>query len=215
MASAAVQQASSHSTTFEPLQVNGTRSRGRDVQTTLNYYKPNEDGSPPEPAYVGKPQSYERPTYPLNVTVHDISPEVEKYKLDKQGFEIYSHESTEKEFIDDDKIKAEYYPETEQLLKDAYVPRSFSLTIGLLAHIARVRLASSSSTTLSAVRMTTSVHQAHHSADRCNACISTSPTTLPAVGSPFTCQRTLTSSSRLATRSSTSGDRSSASSKIL
>jgi hypothetical protein len=28
------------------------------------------------------------------------------------------HESKDKEFLDDEKIKAEYYPEVEQLLKD-------------------------------------------------------------------------------------------------
>lgn len=42
-----------------------------------------------------------------------------RYTLDSHGFQIYTHESKEKDFLDDDKIKAEYYPETEQLLKDA------------------------------------------------------------------------------------------------
>jgi hypothetical protein len=28
------------------------------------------------------------------------------------------HESKEKDFVDEEKIKAEYYPEVEQLLKD-------------------------------------------------------------------------------------------------
>ena len=53
------------------------------------------------------------------VTVHDISGEEDRYALDSHGFQIYRHESQEKEFNDDDKIKAEYWPETEQLLKDA------------------------------------------------------------------------------------------------
>lgn len=51
----------------------------------------------------------------------DISGEESKYTLDSHGFQIYRHESKEKEFVDDEKIKAEYYPEVEHLLKDAYV----------------------------------------------------------------------------------------------
>ena len=42
-----------------------------------------------------------------------------RYTLDSHGFQIYPHTSKEKDFVDDEKIKAEYYPETEQLLKDA------------------------------------------------------------------------------------------------
>jgi len=52
-------------------------------------------------------------------TVHDISGNEDKYTLDSHGFQIYKHASHEKDFLDDEKIKAEYYPETEQLLKDA------------------------------------------------------------------------------------------------
>ncbi|KAH8691380.1 hypothetical protein BGW36DRAFT_363712 [Talaromyces proteolyticus] len=93
--------------------------RKHNVQTTLNYYKANADGSPPHPTYVGKPETYERPTEPLDVTVNDISGNELDYTLDGNGFQIYYHESKEKEFVDDEKIKREYYPETEQLLKDA------------------------------------------------------------------------------------------------
>ena len=89
------------------------------VQTTLNYYKPNEDGSPPAPSYVGKPETYERPFERRSVIVTDVSGNEDKYTLDGTGFQIYNHASLEKDFLDDEKIKREYYPETEQLLKDA------------------------------------------------------------------------------------------------
>jgi hypothetical protein len=89
------------------------------VQTTLNYHRDNEDGSPPHATYVGKPETYERPTEPVAVTITDISGNELDYTLDKNGFQIYYHESKEKDFLDDEKIKREYYPETEQLLKDA------------------------------------------------------------------------------------------------
>jgi hypothetical protein len=65
------------------------------------------------------PETYNRPSVQQNVVVKDISGEESKYSLDSHGFQIYRHESKEKEFRDDEKIKAEYYPETEQLLKDS------------------------------------------------------------------------------------------------
>ncbi|KAJ5752213.1 hypothetical protein N7520_009130 [Penicillium odoratum] len=89
------------------------------VQTTLNYLKENEDGSPPFPTYVNKPETYERESVPLPTTIHDVSGHELDYSLDGQGFQFYYHESKEKTFLDDEKIKREYYPETEQLLKDA------------------------------------------------------------------------------------------------
>ncbi|OAL36854.1 hypothetical protein AYO20_03910 [Fonsecaea nubica] len=124
MASAAVQQPGGHSTSFEPLtaQLKSTsvpQQEKHHVHTQLNYHKDSEDGSPPPPTYVGKPETYERPIQPVDVTVHDIRGEESNYTLDKSGFEIYRHTSVEKDFLDDDQIKAQYYPEVEQLLKDA------------------------------------------------------------------------------------------------
>ncbi|KAB8269553.1 amino acid permease-domain-containing protein [Aspergillus minisclerotigenes] len=63
--------------------------------------------------------TYERPSVELAVTVHDVSGHELDYTLDKNGFQYYYHESREKDFLDDEKIAREYYPETEQLLKDA------------------------------------------------------------------------------------------------
>lgn len=119
MASTAVQQISGHSTSFEPVPTAPVGSAKHHVNTQLNYYKDPGDGSRPHPTYVGKPETYERPTAPLQAKVNDIRGEVEKYTLDGNGFQIYSHKSAERDFLDDDKIKAQYYAETEQLLKDA------------------------------------------------------------------------------------------------
>ena len=123
MASAAVQQPSGHSTSFEPLtaQQNTSSStyKPHNVQTTLNYYKDPGDGSPPHPTYIGKPETYERPSETVNVTINDVRGKEDQYTLDGNGFTFYKHSSVEKDFADDDHIKAVYYPETEQLLKDA------------------------------------------------------------------------------------------------
>lgn len=99
------------------------------VRTTLNYYKEADDGSAPLPTYVARPETYTRPSEPLEVTVTDITGRELDYTLDGNGFQIYYHESKEKDFLDDEKIKHEYYPETEQLLKDAYVNSSKSMKI--------------------------------------------------------------------------------------
>jgi len=126
MASAAVSQLTTgHSTSFEPLttQLKGAAaslaSSKHHVKTKLNYYKDPGDGSAPAPSYIGRPETYERPYEPLDVTVTDIRGDEQKYSLDGNGFQIHRHESAEKEFLDDDKIRASYYEETKQLLKDA------------------------------------------------------------------------------------------------
>jgi hypothetical protein len=118
MASTAVHGPLGHQTSFEPLDsavlavAVPQTSKPRHVHTSLNYYKAAEDGSPPHPTYIGKPETYERPSEPLEVTVHDIRGHEQEYTLD-------NHESKEKDFLDDEQIKAVYYPEIEQLLKNA------------------------------------------------------------------------------------------------
>ena len=124
MASAAVQTPSGHSTSFEPLTTSSqgpssTSYKPHDVQTTLNYYKDPGDGSPPVPSYIGKPETYERPSETVDVVVNDIRGKEQEYSLDKNGFQIYNHGSVEKDFVDDEHLKEVYYPEIEQLLKDA------------------------------------------------------------------------------------------------
>lgn len=127
MASTAIHGPSGHQTSFEPLDVKvqttaaTQTAKPHHVDTTLNYYKDPGDGSEPHPSYVGKPETYERPTEQLEVRVNDIRGNEKSYTLDRNGFQIYEHESKEKAFLDDEQIKAVYYPETEQLLKDAYV----------------------------------------------------------------------------------------------
>lgn len=91
----------------------------RDVTATFNYFKPNEDGSPPAPSYVGRPETYVRAVNPHSVTVHDIRGSEDEYSLDKTGFEVFQHESKEKDFTDEDKIKDVYYKEVEEILKKA------------------------------------------------------------------------------------------------
>ena len=116
MATVAAQLPTTTPTTFATVLDNGVKQR--DVETVLNYHKPNEDGSPPHPTYVDRPETYERPFEPHAVHITDISGRESEYTLDKNGFEVISYPAQEKDFTDDAHIKAVYYPETEQLLKD-------------------------------------------------------------------------------------------------
>ena len=63
-------------------------------------------------------QIHSRPVLPVQVEVTDISGSEGKYTLDSHGFQIIRHESKEKDFLDEDQIKGNYYQETEKLLKD-------------------------------------------------------------------------------------------------
>lgn len=96
-------------------------SERQDVQTVLNYHKPNEDGSPPHPTYVDRPETYDRPFESHPATVKDVRGRENEFSLDTTGFQFYKHASIEKDFTDDEQIKDQYYKETAQLLKDASV----------------------------------------------------------------------------------------------
>ncbi|KAK0385935.1 hypothetical protein NLU13_7110 [Sarocladium strictum] len=89
-----------------------------DVETLLNYHKDNEDGSPPHPTYVDRPETYERPSEVHKVLVRDVRGKENQFTLDVNGFQFHKHTAQEKDFVDDAQIQDGYYKETEQLLKD-------------------------------------------------------------------------------------------------
>lgn len=94
--------------------------RGKhDVTTILNYWDDPGDGSKPTPIVIGKGRiTNERPHLPHSVLVSDISGDEDQYTLDSHGFQYCRSESKEKDFVDEDEIKNDYYPECAQLLKD-------------------------------------------------------------------------------------------------
>ncbi|KAK6840738.1 hypothetical protein PG995_015948 [Apiospora arundinis] len=89
-----------------------------DVDTILNFHKPNEDGSPPHPTYVDRPETYHRPSEPHLVRITDVSGRESSFTLDGNGFQFVKNTAEEKDFADEDHIKSVYYPEVEALLKD-------------------------------------------------------------------------------------------------
>lgn len=91
------------------------------VTAKLNYFSPPSDGSnpfnhvdtPPE----GLPQcNFEDVTF--DTLIHDIRGHEGSYNLDKDAFAVIQDvpASAEEDFVDDDSIRANYYPEVEQLL---------------------------------------------------------------------------------------------------
>lgn len=89
-----------------------------DVTANLNFYLDSADGSPPPPTYVDKPETYQQKKDTHPVLIKDIAGEEDKYTLDRNGFQVFQRAVTERDFVDDEQIKAGYYAETEKLLKD-------------------------------------------------------------------------------------------------
>ena len=88
------------------------------VTAELNYWDDPGDGSEPTPILIGKGRITNlRPHQSHKFVISDVTGEEEKYTLDGHGFQFYRMESNEKEFVDDHRVEAEYYPECEQLLK--------------------------------------------------------------------------------------------------
>ncbi|KAH8819987.1 hypothetical protein F5884DRAFT_32834 [Xylogone sp. PMI_703] len=93
------------------------------VTTTLNYFKPPEDGSVPfnyvEKQPEGQPQR-NFGAFDVEVTIKDIRGNESNFTLDKDAFAVLTNvpDSAEKDFLDDESIKSKYYPEVEKLLLD-------------------------------------------------------------------------------------------------
>ncbi|KAH7138753.1 hypothetical protein B0J11DRAFT_588232 [Dendryphion nanum] len=87
------------------------------VQTHLTYHL--YDGLPTADVYPERDPLTDRPVgsaiFPHTIT--DVTGNEQDYTLDNAGFQFVHHESKEKDFKDEDKIKREYYPEVMELLK--------------------------------------------------------------------------------------------------
>lgn len=184
----------------------------RDVLAELHYHKENEDGSPPHPTYVDKPETYNRPFETHQVKIRDVSGDEEKYTLDQHGFQIHRHQSAEKHFLDDAQIKSGYYEEVEQLLKSVY---GFPLVIAasgslerdwLTAYIALEQIASSSLITPFADSRPVPQPRIGSPAAPFRGFTSISRTRPRSPVCPTICRRMPKSCSRAGCRSSTSGD---------
>lgn len=94
-----------------------------DTIAVLNYFKPPEDGSVPFNYVETQPDGQVQRNFgdfDMDVPVHDIRGHESEYTLDKDAFKVVSNlpESAERNFVEDESIKKNYYPEVEKLLLD-------------------------------------------------------------------------------------------------
>lgn len=99
---------------------NDDEDRQRHIKGIFNYWDDPGDGSRPEPIIIGKGRiTNERPHRGHEFLVIDVNGKEDQYKLDSHGFQFCRHESQEKCFIDDERVREIYYKECKNLLKEA------------------------------------------------------------------------------------------------
>jgi len=94
-----------------------------DANVIVNYFRPPEDGSVPFNYVEDPPEGQPKRNFgdfDVQIRVHDIRGKESEYNLDKDAFLLVSGvpQSAEKDFVDDDSIKKNYYPEVEKLILD-------------------------------------------------------------------------------------------------
>ena len=93
------------------------RPSSKVVNTTLNYYLDPSKGG--HTTYkIGTSDYYRRKFDTHDVQINDIRGQEDQFSLETHGFQHCKHSSAEKDFNDDDHVKAVAYPEIEQLIKD-------------------------------------------------------------------------------------------------
>ena len=91
----------------------------RNVQASLNYLrktgrKPVTYAFTPPPGVAQSTREHD----PRIVTIHDARQIAGLLSIDRQGFVLARHETGVQNFYDQDEVRAVYYPEIEQLLKE-------------------------------------------------------------------------------------------------
>ncbi|CZT21142.1 related to 7alpha-cephem-methoxylase P8 chain [Ramularia collo-cygni] len=93
-----------------------------ETKSSLVFYKDPEDGSRPFNYVEQPPEGMPQRNYGEDnqeVVIHDIRGHEHEYDMNVNGFGVVQGiESEEKDFTDDEKIKANYYPEVEKVLLD-------------------------------------------------------------------------------------------------
>ncbi|RDW68370.1 hypothetical protein BP5796_09027 [Coleophoma crateriformis] len=113
---------------FHAIQADSTLIPRGDTTVTLNYFRPPEDGSAPFNYVEAPPRGQPARNFgdfDIQVPIKDIRGDESSYTLDKDAFAVIGSvaPSAEKDFVDDESIKQNYYPEVEKLLLE-HVPGS-------------------------------------------------------------------------------------------
>ncbi|KAJ0168137.1 hypothetical protein CTA2_9604 [Colletotrichum tanaceti] len=97
-----------------------------DVRATLNFYAAPPDNSTPYNTINPEgPPGRNYGDSPIETLLHDIRGRESEFNLDRDAFAVIRNlpPSSEKDFVDDDSVKQNYYPELEKLLLE-HVPGS-------------------------------------------------------------------------------------------
>lgn len=90
------------------------------VEAELNYLAPMAEkprNYTYEPA-PGVPLSNAVPD-PHRLAIHDVRPVASAVSLDEEGFGVVRHASAVRDFYDEDEVRRTYYPEAEQVIREA------------------------------------------------------------------------------------------------
>jgi len=97
-----------------------------DIWVIQNHYLDPEKGG--HTKYITGTASYFRRKFDERaVKIGDMRGREDEFDLNTQGFQFYESPTIGGDFRDVDKVKAEVYPETEELLKKVYVCHSMLL----------------------------------------------------------------------------------------
>lgn len=90
------------------------------VVAELNYLKPMAE-RPRNYAYEPPPGIPRTNTEndPYRIAVHDLRPIADSVSLDTRGFALIKHDSAVRDFYDDEEVRRVYYPEVEQVIRQA------------------------------------------------------------------------------------------------
>lgn len=84
--------------------------------TTLYYYLEVKDGGIVQ-TYPGTAFEKRRKHVPHEVNIKDMRPIRSEFTLEKNGFELVEFTPKEKEFLDEEKVEKEFYPECIDFIK--------------------------------------------------------------------------------------------------
>ncbi|KAJ3529184.1 hypothetical protein NMY22_g9102 [Coprinellus aureogranulatus] len=85
------------------------------VKANFGFYNPPEDGSLPVAYVADYSRNYSNVYH--EVTVENVRGKEDQFSLDTTGFQFLNSPANYKAFRDDDEVKAEYYPESIELIK--------------------------------------------------------------------------------------------------
>jgi len=85
------------------------------VITSINYFA--ADGTIRQPGIFNKPTHGVPTEHARSMTIRDIRPVVDNFKLDTNGFQFVKLPAKERDVKDDEVVRNDYYPEISDVVK--------------------------------------------------------------------------------------------------